>query len=159
MTGTLRFWILRTLGRLTTRTAALLTFEKMPPFVSASAIVIDDARVLAVIDPLRGEPVLPGGHLRWREAPEAACVRETREETGMEVAVESLAGVYSSMERTGEAGIVRVIYLASLRGGTLTSSGEGVATWVTTEEFIRRSERDGPILQKGLAPSQCRLEP
>jgi 8-oxo-dGTP diphosphatase len=131
----------------------------MPPFVSASAIVLDDTMVLAVLDPLRGEPVLPGGHLRWREAPEAACVRETQEETGMDVAVSALVGVYSGMERTGEAGIVRVIYLASLRGGTLTSSGEGIATWMATEEFIRRSERDGPILQKGLAVAQCHPVP
>ena len=33
---------------------------------AASVVVVVRDRVLTVHDPIRGEPVLPGGHLRWR---------------------------------------------------------------------------------------------
>jgi 8-oxo-dGTP diphosphatase len=119
--------------------------------------VLDGHRVLAVVDPIRREPVLPGGHASWRESPEDACVRETREETGLSVSVQRLVGVFSGEAVTGEPGVVRVIYCADAVGGALESSGEGEARWMTVEEFIRGSRRDGPILQQALACAKGHL--
>ena len=70
-----QYRVSRRLGRLITTTAAVLTLGRMPPFVSTSAIVVEGDKLLVVIDPIRQEPVLPGGHLKWREGPEAALVR------------------------------------------------------------------------------------
>ncbi|HCG00312.1 MAG TPA: hypothetical protein DEV93_07175 [Chloroflexi bacterium] len=143
-----RYNLLRWLGRAVTRTAAAITLEQMPPFVSASAVVVQDGRILAVVDAILGEPILPGGHLTWRESPEEGCKREVREETGLIVELDGLTGVYSGRERAGELGIVRLVYRGHTTGGTLRSSAEGDALWMPEEDFSRRSSRDGPILRE-----------
>lgn len=119
----------------------------MPPFVSTSALVLEDARILVVIDPIRREPILPGGHLRWREMPEHALVREVREETGLIIMPGELVDVVAREELTGEPGVVRVIYAASVTGGTLASSGEGEARWMPIDEAAAASKRDGEIIR------------
>jgi 8-oxo-dGTP diphosphatase len=151
VSNALRFAVLRALGRGVTRSAALLTGGNMPPFVSASVVVLHDDRVLCVLDPLRREPVLPGGHLKWRETPEEGAAREVREETGFEVVAERLVGVYASPERVGDSGIVRIIYTGRVIAGELRSSKEGEAGWMDAREFIATSSRDGPILETALA--------
>lgn len=146
-----RYRISRLLGRIVTRTAAILTFERMPPFVSTSALVLDGDQLLVVIDPIHREPVLPGGHLKWREKPEAAVVREVREETGILIELQTLVGVFSGEEWSGEPGIVRVIYEARACGGVLTSSAEGEARWLPFSDVAQSATRDAPVLQAWLA--------
>ncbi len=140
----------RSLGRFVTTTAAILTLGNMPPFVSASAIVIGDDRILSVLDPIRGEPVLPGGHLKWRETPPAAVVREVREETGYTVEPGRLVGVVAGPQLAGEFGIVRIIYEGTVRGGTLLSSSEGEAVWLPLDTFMARATRDEPVVRDWL---------
>ncbi|GAC1327283.1 MAG: hypothetical protein NVS2B16_30830 [Chloroflexota bacterium] len=146
--ATLQYRISRFLGRLVTTSAAVLTLGRMPPFVSASALVIMDGRILVVIDPIRHEPVLPGGHLKWRETPEAAVIREVREETGYRIEVERLFGVFSGEEWADEPGIVRVLYVARVSGGTLRSSAEGEAVWMPVTSLSQSDTRDAPILRR-----------
>lgn len=145
--GTWRFRVSRLLGRAVTRAAAILTLGQMPPFVSASAIVVREGEILVVVDPLRREPILPGGHLKWSEDPRTAVVREVREETGCRVRPEGLAGVYAGSEWAGEPGVVRVIYEAALEGGVLTSSSEGEARWMPIDELVSSDTRDAPIVR------------
>lgn len=145
--GIWQFRISRALGRLVTWTAAVLTLGRMPPFVSTSALVLDGERLLAVLDPIRGEPVLPGGHLKWRESPEAAVVREVREETGYEVRPRMLLGVFSGEEWSGEPGIVRIVYQADVVAGSLRSSHEGEARWVPLQQIAFSATRDAPLVQ------------
>lgn len=149
MTGwrTWRYGVLRRLGRLVTWTAAVTTLGRMPPFVSASAIVVEDGRILVVLDPIRREAVLPGGHLRWRETPKDAAMREVREETGIEIAVERLVTVVAGEEWTGEPGIVRIVYTARLLGGALRSSGEGDACWLRVDDVAESTSRDAALVR------------
>lgn len=142
----LRYRVLRAAGRSITRLAAMLTLGEMPPFVSASAIVQRDDQLLVVVDPLRREPILPGGHLKWSESPHEAVVREVREETGYLVEPGRLVGVYSGAQWAGELGVVRVIYHAELRGGHLASSSEGEACWLPAREIAGSATRDAPIV-------------
>lgn len=142
-----KFRIKRSLGRFVTTAAAVLTLGHMPPFVSASAVVIDDGRILAVLDPIRDEPVLPGGHLKWREPPVTAVVREVREETGYRVQPGSLICVVGGDELAGEPGIVRVIYDGTIVGGELRSSEEGEALWLPVAKFEHDSSRDASIVR------------
>jgi ADP-ribose pyrophosphatase YjhB (NUDIX family) len=119
----------------------------MPPFVSTSAVVVVKERVLVVIDPILNDPILPGGHLKWTEDPEAAIVREVREETGYMVTPVHLVGVFAGQEWSCEPGVVRVVYEASITGGSLASSGEGRAAWVRWEELVQSGSRDAPIVR------------
>src|SRR5437588_10689307 len=123
----------------------------MPPFVSASGIVLHEGRILVVFYPIRREPVLPGGHLRWRERPVDAVQRETREETGLIVETGSLVGVFAGEELTGEPGIVRVVYEAIAVSGRLRSSAEGEASWMELEQFVGLGVRDSRIVSAWLS--------
>ncbi|MGI8650210.1 MAG: NUDIX domain-containing protein, partial [Rubrobacter sp.] len=50
-------------------------------------------------EPFEGQWCLPGGFVEVGESVEAAAVREMREETGLDVKLERLVGVYSDPER------------------------------------------------------------
>jgi 8-oxo-dGTP pyrophosphatase MutT (NUDIX family) len=69
--------------------------------VSATAFIRDGAgRVLLQQRSDNGFWNLPGGGLELGESVAEACVREVREETGLEVEVVRLIGVYSAPEIT-----------------------------------------------------------
>lgn len=65
----------------------------------------------------RGLWALPTGFVEWGEAAEDASARETREETGLDVQITSLLGVYSYAE-PGNSGVI-VLYIAASTGGVL----------------------------------------
>jgi ADP-ribose pyrophosphatase YjhB (NUDIX family) len=142
-----RYRLARGLGRFVTRAAAALTLGQMPPFTSTSAVVVRGEEVLVVVDSLRDEPVLPGGHLKWSERPHDALVREVREETGCIVEPGRLIGVFAGREWAGEEGVVRIVYEAELTGGALRSSGEGTATWMPVADLARSDTRDAPLMR------------
>lgn len=148
--GSLSYLLARSAGRLVTASAALLTAGRMPPFVSASVVVIVRDRVLTVLDPLRQEAVLPGGHLRWKETPAAGAARETLEETGYAIRPGALVGVYAGRERTGEDGIVRVIFTAEIISGSLRASSEGRPAWLPVSDYVHSPARDAAIVRDWL---------
>jgi 8-oxo-dGTP pyrophosphatase MutT (NUDIX family) len=73
--------------------------------LGAAAFVFDDAgRVLVVKENYgRYRWSLPGGAVEDGESPEDACVRETLEETGVDVKVENLVGTYELPDITVHA--------------------------------------------------------
>ena len=69
----------------------------------AGALIVKDKRLLLVkrgIEPFRGYWDIPGGFLAAGEHPRDGMLREVREETGLEVRVVRLLGVY--MDRYGD---------------------------------------------------------
>lgn len=149
----LRVWqyrVSRRLGKLITRFAAVVTLGRMPPFVSTCALVLDGERILVVIDPIRREPVLPGGHLKWSETPEGAVVREVREETGLTIHPSELFGAFAGQEWTGEGGVIRIVYQARVVEGELASSPEGEAMWMPVHDLVTSETRDAPLVRHWL---------
>ncbi len=68
-------------------------------------------------DPYEGFWALPGGFVEVGETTEEAAVREAREETGLEVELVRLVGVYSEPDRDPRGHNVSCAYLARVRGG------------------------------------------
>jgi ADP-ribose pyrophosphatase YjhB (NUDIX family) len=101
-------------------------------FVGCSATLFDDARrkILLTRRADNGRWCLPGGHFEPGEDVAEACVREMHEETGLEVRVVRLIGVYSSPNTVldyGERGCFQVVALnfeVEAIGGELGLSDE-----------------------------------
>ena len=113
------------------------------------AIVTDEAGRLLLIqrghEPETGRWSLPGGRVEPGESDAQAVVRETREETGLQVTCGALVG---SVERPGPRGAVLDIrdYSATVTGGTLTAGDDAAdARWVNPADLA------GLPLTSGLA--------
>lgn len=82
-----------------------------------------DRRLLLVkrgVEPLKGFWALPSGYVETDENVEAAAVREVLEETGLEVAIDGLEGVFSA----AGLGVVLVVYQARVVGGHLAPGSD-----------------------------------
>ena len=97
----------------------------LDPKLAASTICPLDGGIVLVrrgIEPAYGKWVIPGGYVDRGEAVAAAAIRETLEETCLEVAIRELVNVYSY---PGNA-VVVVVYLAQVLGGELRAGDEAL---------------------------------
>lgn len=69
--------------------------------------------------PYEGQWALPGGFVDWNETAEQAAIREAKEETGLEIRLTGLVGVYSHPERDPGRQTVAICYRGEVVGGTL----------------------------------------
>src|SRR5438128_137457 len=108
---------------------------------TASALVVRNGRVLLVqraIEPARGAWDIPGGFLEADEHPEAGVVRELREETGLDIALTGLLGIYmdaygppDDLETT-----LNIIYLAiAPRGEPRPADDAAACRWFAPAEL------------------------
>ena len=95
---------------------------------TAVAVILDgDGRVLLTRRMDNGMWCLPSGHMEVGETIEQTVVRETREETGLDVAVEKPVGVYSAPHPYYAAKgkqLVALVFLCRVTGGDLAVSDE-----------------------------------
>jgi 8-oxo-dGTP diphosphatase len=68
-------------------------------------------------EPFEGRWALPGGFVDIGETVEEAAIREMKEETGLEVEIVRLVGVYSEPDRDPRGHTVSVAFLANPLGG------------------------------------------
>ncbi|WXG42537.1 MAG: NUDIX hydrolase [Promethearchaeati archaeon SRVP18_Atabeyarchaeia-1] len=81
--------------------------------------------------PFKGEWAIPGGFVEYGETVEAAAKREAKEETGLEVELIKIIGVYSDPNRDPRGHTVTICFLARQVGGELRadSDAESVRTF------------------------------
>jgi 8-oxo-dGTP diphosphatase len=95
------------------------------PVVGAGTLVESDGRVVLVrrrVAPQADFWSLPSGYVEADELAEEAAVRETKEETGLEVEVDNLLGVYS-FGREPQTGVL-ILYSAHTVGGELCAGDD-----------------------------------
>jgi 8-oxo-dGTP diphosphatase len=113
------------------------------PVVGVGAVILDGRKVLLIrrgSEPLKGQWSLPGGGLETGERLEDGLRREVREETGLEVNILGLAGVYDRImpDAQGKAQFhyVLIDYLCAVAGGTLHAGGDAAEVrWVPEGEL------------------------
>ncbi len=88
-------------------------------------VEMDDGLVLIKRgeEPFKGWWALPAGYIEADESVEEAAVRECKEETGLDVELLELFGVYSFPEGPGASGII-IFYRARPVGGTLQAGDD-----------------------------------
>ncbi len=85
---------------------------------------------------------LPGGGIEKNETPEQAIIRETREETGYEIQLEQLVGVYLCQSVNGLGDQKTYVFRARATGGEARPSGLETSDlcWCDLTEAPRRLE-------------------
>ncbi len=104
------------------------------------------------IDPGMGKWTFPSGYVERGERVEHAAARETLEETGLEVRVDRLLGLYSHPGNP----VVLAVYSAAAVGGALTVSEEShdVATFPPDRLPELAFEHDAQIVETWLRSSR-----
>lgn len=103
----------------------------LPPFVGVAAVVERDGKILMIARHDGLGLGLPGGIVKWNETVEDALLREVREETGYEIVLTGLVGVYSGPSRDPRFSSVEIAYSGSIVNGYGRSSSEGRLAWVS----------------------------
>lgn len=101
--------------------------KKMIRLTVDPIILTNDGKVVLVkrsFDPYKDHWALPGGMVEYGEIVDVAVIREAKEETGLDIKIERLVGVYSEPNRDPRGHFVSVCFLCVPVGGTLTTSEE-----------------------------------
>jgi ADP-ribose pyrophosphatase YjhB (NUDIX family) len=117
-----------------------------PTDLTVAAVVLNEGRYLIVEEVAGRRKVLtqPGGHIETGESPEAAVVREVKEETGCTVLCEDLIGVYLWIQPQTRQQFLRLVYSADfIDCDDDASLDEGVIArrWLTLEDVEKARAR------------------
>ena len=97
------------------------------PKVAAVVLIQRDDRLLLIqraLDPGKGKWALPAGFVDHDETPEAAAIRETLEETRLQIRIKKLLAVYG--ERGAGLADISIAYSAAVVAG-VASAGDDAA--------------------------------
>ena len=98
----------------------------LDPKVAAVALVVDGDGLVMVkrgVEPEYGKWAFPSGYVDRGEVVEDAAMREVKEETGLDVELDELIGVYSLEGNP----VVLVVYSAHIVGGEVTVGHDSLA--------------------------------
>ena len=104
--------------------ACSFIFYQDPKVVAGTVFTLDGGIVLLKrgVEPALGKWVFPGGYVDRGESVQDAAVRETKEESQLDVRLNSLLNVYSYPRSPN----VIVVYAAEVVGGELVAADESV---------------------------------
>lgn len=123
------------------------------PDVTVACIVPRGDRFLLVEEDVRGERVLnqPAGHLEPNESLPTAALRETREETGWDVRLTALVGIYQWANADGA--FLRFTFAAQpLRHDPARTLDAGIirTLWMTRTEIAASQRLRSPMVLRGV---------
>jgi 8-oxo-dGTP diphosphatase len=112
------------------------------------ALCVDRDRILlarlSAIEVDVGAWTMPGGGINFGEHPDAACLRELEEETGLTGEIEGVAGMFSHLyehsrfARGADLHFLGAIYRVRITGGGLRDEKDGttdMAAWIGRDEL------------------------
>ncbi|AOZ92551.1 NUDIX hydrolase [Paenibacillus crassostreae] len=110
-----------------------------PPkhILSAAAIVVNEKNELLLIKGPRRGWEMPGGQVEEGESLSQAAIRETKEESGIDIEIIKFCGIFQNVENS----ICNTLFLAKPIGGELTISSESLEVgFFPMEEALEKVE-------------------
>ncbi|MDD5337377.1 MAG: NUDIX hydrolase [Candidatus ainarchaeum sp.] len=122
--------------------------------LAADAVILKDGEVLLVkrgTEPFKGMWAIPGGRIEDNETLEQCCVREAKEETGLDIKVERLVGMYSIPSRDPRK-VIAAAYLCTVLGGSLNPMPGEIekAEWFPLDKVPELASDHGKMLKDAL---------
>ena len=90
-------------------------YVPVTPLLTVDALILYDGKIVLIRrlnPPFENDFALPGGFVEVGETVEAATVREAKEETGLDISLMKVLGVYSDPARDPRGHTVTICYLA-----------------------------------------------
>ncbi len=133
--------------RLVCQSCAFIFFQD-PKVVAGTIFSLDGGIVLLKrgVEPASGKWVFPGGYVDRGESVQDAAIRETKEESRLDVRIQSLLNVYSYPRSPN----VIVVYAAEVIGGELSAGDESVEAGTFAASEIPWSELGFPSTKDAL---------
>jgi len=88
-------------------------------------------------EPMKGKWTGVGGKTEFFEEPLESCLREVKEETGLDVKPE-LAGIITTINKAEGSKWFLFVYVANGYHGELKQSREGILEWVSEEKLYEK---------------------
>lgn len=105
--------------------------------VSAAAIVVNEKNELLLIKGPRRGWEMPGGQVEEGESLSQAAIRETKEESGIDIEIIKFCGIFQNVGNS----ICNTLFLAKPIGGELTQSSESLETgYFPIDEALKKVE-------------------
>jgi len=108
------------------------------PLLTVDALIIYEGKIVLIRRknlPFKGLYALPGGFVEVGETVEQAAMREAKEETGLDIKLIKLLGVYSDPSRDPRGHTVSLCYLA-VGSGNLKAGSDAKDTGLFSPEEI-----------------------
>ncbi|NYB51729.1 MAG: NUDIX hydrolase [Methanobacteriaceae archaeon] len=114
------------------------------PFLTVDAVITDQHGDIVFIrrknPPYQGSWAFPGGFVEYGETVEEAVLREVKEETGLEIEIRELLGVYSDPQRDPRGHTISICFLAKISEGELRAGTDAAEVSTFTIEKALKSD-------------------
>lgn len=114
--------------------------DKKQIVLTVDPVIVTEDKVILIkraFEPYENHWALPGGIVEYGETVENAAVREAKEETGLDIEIERLVGVYSKHDRDPRGHFVSICFFCRRVGGELRTSEETREVREFSKEEIR----------------------
>lgn len=130
------------------------------PLLAADAAILYRGGIVLIRrdnPPFQGCYALPGGFVEVGETVEAAAIREAREETGLEIELLGLVGIYSDPARDPRGHVVSAAFLAEGRGELISGSDARAAEVFSFQDLPSLAFDHDLIIRDALRLNQAKM--